>query len=462
MTTLTLTPDLDAAELRGQVAGDVVFPGDPGWDEARLAWNLAADQRPGVVVYAESAEDVAAVVTFARLRGYRVAPQGTGHNAAGLGQLDAETILLKTERMRSVEVDARAARVRAGAGVIWQEVVDAAAEHGLAALHGSSHDVGVVGYSLGGGIGWYARRYGMAANSVLAVELVTADGRIVRADADCEPELFWAVRGGGGSFGIVTAIELALLPIAEVYAGAMFWPIERATEVLTAYAAWADALPDEVTTAGRVMQFPPFPAVPEPLRGKAFAIVEAVVIGDEAHGAELVAPMRALEPAMDTVALVPAPSITTLHMDPPQPVPGASDGTMLREVTDETVEAMVAAAGVGAGSPLLSVELRQLGGALARRAPGNGAAAALDGAYALHAVGMAPTPEAAAAVHDHVDGLLEAMAPWTAERTYFNFTERAVGDDELHDAGTVARLRAVKAAVDPDELFRVVHPIRPA
>ena len=260
----------------------------------------------------------------------------------------------------------------------------------------------------------------------------------------------------------MTAIELALLPIAEVYAGAMFWPIERATEVLTAYAAWADALPDEVTTAGRVMQFPPFPAVPEPLRGKAFAIVEAVVIGDEAHGAELVAPMRALEPAMDTVALVPAPSITTLHMDPPQPVPGASDGTMLREVTDETVEAMVAAAGVGAGSPLLSVELRQLGGALARRAPGNGAAAALDGAYALYAVGMAPTPGAAAAVHDHVDGLLEAMAPWTAERTYFNFTERAVGDDELHDAGTVARLRAVKAAVDPDELFRVVHPIRPA
>jgi FAD/FMN-containing dehydrogenase len=462
MTTLTLTPDLDAAELRGQVAGDVVFPGDPGWDEARRAWNLAADQRPGVVVYAQSAEDVAAVVTFARLRGYRVAPQGTGHSAAGLGQLDAETILLKTERMRSVEVDARAARVRAGAGVIWQEVVDAAAEHGLAALHGSSHDVGVVGYSLGGGIGWYSRRYGMSANSVLAVELVTADGRIVRADADTEPELFWAVRGGGGSFGIVTAIELALLPIAEVYAGAMFWPIERATEVLTAYAAWADGLPDEVTTAGRVMQFPPFPDVPEPLRGKAFAIVETVVIGDEAHGAELVAPMRALEPAMDTVALVPAPSITALHMDPRQPVPGAGDGTILREVTDETVDAMVAAAGVGAGSPLLSVELRQLGGALARRAPANGAAAALDGDYVLYAVGMAPTPEAVEAVHEHIAGLREAMAPWTAERTYFNFAERAVGDDELYDADTVARLRAVKAAVDPDELFRAVHPIRPA
>ena len=462
MTTLTLTPDLDAAELRSCVAGDVVFPGDPNWDEARRAWNLAADQHPGVVVYAESAEDVAAVVSFARMRGYRVAPQGTGHNAAGLGQLDAETILLKTERMRSVEVDANGARVRAGAGVIWQEVVDAAAEHGLAALHGSSHDVGVVGYSLGGGIGWYARRFGMAANSVLAVELVTADGGIVRADAETEPELFWAIRGGGGSFGIVTAIELALLPIAEVYAGAMFWPIERATEVLTAYAAWADSLPDEVSTAGRVMQFPPFPDVPEPLRGKAFAIVEAVVIADEAHGAELVAPMRALEPAMDTVALVPAPSITALHMDPPHPVPGAGDGTMLREVTAETVAAMVAAAGVGAGSPLISVELRQLGGALARRAPGHGAAASLEGAYALYAVGMAPTPQAVDAVHAHTEGLLHALAPWTAERTYFNFTERRVDQRELHDADTLARLRAVKAEVDPDELFRVVHPVRPA
>ena len=165
---------------------------------------------------------------------------------------------------------------------------------------------------------------------------------------------------------------------------------------------------------------------------------------------------------MDTVALVPAPSITALHMDPPHPVPGAGDGTMLREVTAETVAAMVAAAGIGAGSPLISVELRQLGGALARRAPGHGAAASLDGAYALYAVGMAPTPQAVDAVHAHTEGLLHALAPWTAERTYFNFTERRVDQRELHDADTLARLRAVKAEVDPDELFRVVHPVRPA
>jgi len=462
MTTLTLTSDLDAAELRARVEGEVVFPCDPGWDEARLAWNLAADQYPGAVVYPESAEDVAAIVSYARLRGYRVAPQGTGHNAAALGRLDPETILLKTERMRGVEVDPSRARARVDAGVIWQEVVDAAAEHGLAALHGSSHDVGVVGYSLGGGIGWYARRYGMAANSVLAVELVTADGSIVRADANTEPELFWAVRGGGGSFGVVTALEIALLPITEVYAGVLFWPVERAPEVLKAYAAWAETLPDEITSAGRIMQFPPFPSIPEPFRGNTFALVEVAALLDDVEGAALVAPLRELGPVMDTMTLVPAHALTKLHMDPPSPVPGAGDGTTIRELTDETVDALVAVAGADSGSPLLSVELRQLGGALARRAPGNGAAASLDGAYAVFAVGMAPTPEAEAETRHHVERVLDALEPWKAERTYFNFTERSVDPGDLHAAETLARLRAVKAAVDPDELFRVVHPIAPA
>jgi FAD/FMN-containing dehydrogenase len=462
MTTLTLTADLDAAELRSRVAGTVVFPSDEGWDEARRAWNLAADQRPGAVVYAESAEDVAAVVELAARRGYRVAPQGTGHFAPALGRLDDETILLKTERMRGVEVDAEGRRVRVEAGVLWQEVVAAAAPHGLAALHGSAGDVGVVGYTLGGGIGWYARRHGLAANSVLAVELVTADGRVVRADAECDPELFWAVRGGGGSFGVVTALELELFPIAEVFAGALFFPIERAPEVLKAYRAWAETVPDEVTSCGRLMQFPPFPDVPEPLRGNGFALVEVAFLGDEAAGEELLRPLRALGPVLDTAATIPASRLPELHMDPPQPVPGEGDGTMLRELTDETVDALVSVAGAGSGSQLVSVELRQLGGALARRAPGAGATAALDGAFAVFAVGMAPTPEAGAEARERIGLVLDELAPWTAERTYFNFTERAVAAEEIHDADTLGRLRELKADLDPRGIFRVVHPVSPA
>ena len=196
----------------------IVLPHDPSWDEARLAWNLSADQQPAAVALPETAADVQAVVRWARHRGLRIAPQGTGHNALPLGSL-AHTVLLKTGRMRGVEIDASAHRARVEAGVLWGEVSDAAAEHGLAALAGSSADVGVVGYSLGGGVSWLGRRYGLASNSVTAVELVNAAGELVRADAEQNTDLFWALRGGGGSFGVVTALEFTLYPIAEVYAG---------------------------------------------------------------------------------------------------------------------------------------------------------------------------------------------------------------------------------------------------
>jgi FAD/FMN-containing dehydrogenase len=161
--------------------------------------------------------------------------------------------------------------------VIWIEVVEAAAEHGLAALAGSSPDVGVVGYTLGGGLSWLVRKYGLAANKVTAVELVTADGRLVRADRDNEPDLFWALRGGGGSFGVVTALEFRLYPLTEVYAGVMFWPVERAAEVLNAWREWTATVPDEMTSVGRILQLPPLPDVPEPLRGRSFARRDLVV-----------------------------------------------------------------------------------------------------------------------------------------------------------------------------------------
>lgn len=184
----TAAPDFDG--LHGGIAGDVVAPGDEGWDLARQAWNLAVDQRPAAVALPESADDVRAIVDFARRYGLKVAPQGTGHNAAALAGELGDTILLKTQRMRGVTIDPEARTAGAEAGVIWIEVMEAAAEHGLAALAGSSPDVGVVGYTLGGGLSWLARMHGIGANQVTAVELVTAGGRLVRADRDNEPDLF--------------------------------------------------------------------------------------------------------------------------------------------------------------------------------------------------------------------------------------------------------------------------------
>src|SRR3954468_14559671 len=239
----------------------LVLPHEPGWNEARLAWNLAVDQQPAAVARPESAEDVAAVVRWARSQGLRVAPQGTGHNAAAMGSL-AHTVLVKTERMRGVTIDPVARSARVEAGVLWAEVTEAAAGHGLAALAGSSPDVGVVGYSLGGGISWLARRHGLAANNITAVELVKADGELVRADADHNADLFWALRGGGGSFGVVTALEFKLFPLPEVYAGVLFFPLARGAEVLHAWRRWVDDVPEEITSVGRFLQFPPIPDIP--------------------------------------------------------------------------------------------------------------------------------------------------------------------------------------------------------
>ena len=371
-----------------------------------------------------------------------------------------DTILVKTSRLRGVEIDAGARRARIEAGALWEDVVEPAAEQGFVVLHGSSPDVGVIGYTLGGGMGWLARSRGLAANSVTAVELVTAEGRFVRLDSENEPDLFWAVRGGGGSFGVVTAIELELYPTPELYAGAMFWPVERAGEVLRRWRDWAETVPDEVTSVGRILHFPPFPDVPEPLRGNSFVIVEAVLVGSESEGAALVMPLRELGPVMDTFAAVGATALQHLHMDPPHPVPGVGDGLFLERLPNEAIDAFVQTA----VPPLISLEIRQLGGAMANSARHHGAVGTLDASYVMFAVGMAPNPEIAAAVHEAVDLVKAGLGPWESERTYFNFAERQVGGARLYPLKTYTyqRLRKIRAAHDAGELFVSNHPIPPA
>jgi FAD/FMN-containing dehydrogenase len=454
----TTSTALDVRALREQLTGAVSVPGDSDWDGARQAWNLAVDQQPAAVAEPETVADVVAVVNFARDRGLRVAPQGTGHAAGALSSLH-DTILVKTHRMRVVEIDPDRRYARVQAGAQWADVVIPAAEHGLAALAGSSHDVGVVGYTLGGGLSWLGRKHGLASNSVLAIQVVTADGRVAVVDADHEPDLFWALRGGGGSFGIVTAIELELHPVGELYAGMLAFPWERAGEVLRAWREWTSTAPDEASSAGRILQFPPMPEVPEALRARSFAIIEVAYLGDEASGAELLAPLRALGPEIDTFAMVSPEGLLALHMDPPHPVPGTGDGAQLDIVPVEAIDALVEVAGPGSGSPLLSVELRHLGGALARAGEGHGALAMLEGDFALFAVGMAPHAAAATAVNAHVDLLKDALAPWNTGRRYLNFTERAIDTRTAYPAAAYRRLRAVKTLVDPDDLFHSNHQI---
>ena len=450
---------VDLAPLRERHRGVVLGPGDLAWDGARQAWQLAVDQHPAVIAVPESESDVAAAVDFAREAGLRVAPQATGHNPGALAPRLADALLLKTGRLVGVEIGSRHARV--GGGARWEEVVMRAQARGLAALHGSSPTVGVAGYSLGGGLGWLGRRHGLQANSVTAVELVTAGGEVVRADESTETDLFWALRGGSGNFGVVTAIEFELQPIAHVQAGCLVWDWHDSQRVLRRWADWTQEAPDDVTTSARIMQFPPLPAFPEPLRGRNVVMIDGAVVGDAGRADRLLRPLRELSPELDTFATVPAAELRRLHGDPEEPITAGSDHRMLTELPPDAVDAFVAAAGPGSGSPLTLAELRQLGGALGRRPERHGALATLDAAFLTVAVAIAPDPDSADAGAAAAQRLSAALEPWTSERRYLGFTSKPVDARLGFEPGAYGRLQRIKTAVDPDGVFLANHPIVP-
>ncbi|HEU4943604.1 MAG TPA: FAD-binding oxidoreductase [Solirubrobacterales bacterium] len=445
------------AEL--SIDGRVATPSDPDWDEARVAWNLVADQRPEAVVFAESAADVVATVRFAAEHDLRVAGQGTGHGAAALPPLEG-TVLLKTERMRGIEVDPEERTARVEAGVLSMELSAAAGEHGLCFLPGSAIDVGVTGYTLGGGLSWLGRRHGFACNNVRAIELVTAEGEPMTVDAGNEPDLFWALRGGGGGYAIVTALQLDLLPITDVYAGALLFPAEAGAEGVRIYRDWVATVSEDVTSVVRFLRPPPMPDVPEAIRDRPLLTISAACIGDREEGEAAIAPLRGIgDPIMDTFDQIPTAGLGKIHMDPEQPVPGLGNHATIRELPDEAIEAFVAYAGPESGSPLLLAELRQLGGALGRSTESSGALDKIDAAFVMLGIGLPMTPELGEAIKGHLDRMPEAMGPWAAEGGYFNFAERPCDADAILPAETCARLAEVKRRYDPENRIVANHPV---
>src|SRR3954454_1302977 len=292
-TTVTRTDTPAAEALRGLLGGRIHLPGDPGYDAARPPRNVAVHHPQAAAALPRTAAEVATVVRVAAEAGLRVAPQSTGHNAGPLAAqgLD-DVVIVRTSEMGTAIADPVRGIVRVEGGAIWEPAVDAAAAHGKAVLHGSSPDVGIAGYSLGGGIGWYARKLGLAANSLTAVEIVIADGSLVRADATTNPELFWAVRGGGGNFGVVTALEFAMFDIQTAYAGFLMWDLADIEPVLREWAAWAPTAPDEVTTSFRAMRMPPMPELPEFIRGKELVVIDGAVLDPDERGEQLLAGLR--------------------------------------------------------------------------------------------------------------------------------------------------------------------------
>jgi FAD/FMN-containing dehydrogenase len=447
--------------LRGLCGGALQLPGDAGYDEARMPWNVAVDQRPAAVAYPASAIETAQVVRAAIASGLRVAPQSTGHNAGPLGPLD-DVVIVRTSAMTHVDIDPVLHRARVGGGTLWLPVVEAAAQHGFATLHGSSPDVGVAGYSLGGGMGWYARKLGLQTNSIRALEMVTPDGNIIQANADENPEIFWAARGGSGNFGIVTAMEFDIFPIESAFGGMLVWDRTELERVLRRWVDWADQAPDEVTTSFRVLNLPPLPELPAAFRGRQLVVIDGAVLASDERSAEIIAALRELNPEIDTFSRVPAASLVRLHMDPEGPTPGVSNSVLIDGMPEAAIDAFLESAGPDSRSSLLAHELRQLGGALGRPHPGAGALPMVDGQFLAFGVGIAATPEMGAAGQRDADIFAAAMSPFGSGRQYLNFVEHAIDASAGYDPVTWGRLVTLKSALDPNGIMVGNHRVRRA
>lgn len=452
-----MSTSADIETLRAALAGDAVAEGDAGWDAARQAWNLTADQRPPLVVMAGSTADVATAVRFAAANGLKVAPQSTGHGATSMGDL-AGTILLKTSRLTGVSVDPAARTATVEAGALWSDVVAPAGEHGLVGLHGLSRAVGVAGYVLGGGIGWLSRVHGFASTHVRAFEVVDAEGEAPRVDATSDPDLFWALRGGGGRPVIVTSFELELFELREAFGGALIWPLAEAEAVVGAWREWIATVPDELSSTLKLIRYPPLPTVPDKLRGRAVVAIMLAFAGTAERGAELVAPLRSVgTPLIDTLAAISGAALADIAGDPTNPTPAFGHASLVERIGVAETDALLAVAGPGVDTPLVSVEIRHLGGALRDADPDPGAAGTLDAEGLFYSTAPVTSPQAEAAILAAQREAGERFAPFAGARdTILTFDEQRPMRDAF--APEVAdRLEAIATARDPGGLFVANH-----
>jgi FAD/FMN-containing dehydrogenase len=436
------------ADLDASTTGTVAVEGGEDYDNLVSPWNLAVPVRPAAVLAARTAQDVATAVRFARRHGLLVTPQATGHGP--IAEL-VGAILVDTKGLDECVIHPEG-WARVGAGVKWIRVVQAAAPYGLAPLSGSITDVGIVGYTTGGGLGPMARTYGLAIDRVRAIEVVTGDGVLRRVTPTDHPELFFGLRGGKGMLGIVTAIEFDLVHQPTFYGGSLWFDGEHAATVIDRWRRWSAGLPEAATTSFALFQLPAMPDVPPLLAERLTLSVRYVWTGDPAEGEHWFAAMRDAAPVLlDDVALKPYTDIDSVHTDPLDPLPAHEAATVLTDFPAEAADRLLALTGPGSGSPQVLVEVRQMGGAVGRGGAHGSAFCARDAAYALLLVGIAGTPGTEA----HGDAVLKALAPWTGGHRMPNFTFAGKDYLDAYDATTLARLRRAIRTYDPDGVMAI-------
>lgn len=442
-------------QIRARVSGQVLTAQDDGYDTARQAWNLTVNQYPALIVVAATAKDIAEAVCFADEQNLDIAVKGGAH---GTIREANGSMLIVTSQMTDVIVSAAAKTAWVSAGAKWGRVLEQTQAVGLAPLLGSSPDVGAVGYTLGGGMGWLARNYGLSTDSVNRFELITANGEMLNVSATENADLFWGLRGGGGNFGVVTGMEIRLYPVTTVYGGNLFYPIHKAKEVYAHYRRWIANAPDELTSSVVLMNFPPFPSVPDFLRGQSFVIVRGCYSGSVEQGEELLKHWRTWEaPLMDGFTAMPFSQVAAISNDPVDPMPSHSSGMWLNDISDETVDALIRYAVPRNGPPLLAfAEVRHAGGAISRVDQQSAAYGNRDAQHILQVVGGAPTPEILEAVKQHIAQLKRALTPHLHGGVYMNFLE-GYEAREATRAGfppeNLQRLQMLKSKYDPKNCF---------
>lgn len=441
--------------LRAAVRGTVALPGEAGY-ELSAAWNLAVQLRPRAVIAAADSQDVVHTIQFAAAYGYRVAVQCTGHGAVAMGGDDV--LLIHTGRLDELQIDPQSRLAKLGAGRTWRSVIDAAVRHGLAPNVGSAIDVGVVGFLTGGGIGPLVRTFGVASDWVTAFDVVTGDGELLHVTAEDHEDLFWGLRGGKGTLGIVCAVEIQLTPCAEIYGGALYYDGQDAARMLHRWARWTRDLPEHANTSLALLNLPALPAVPPPLAGRLTVAVRFTSPEPAAVCAPLLADMRTVAaPLIDTVTTRPHTEIGAVHADPTQPQAVSQATTLLHDLPDPAIDALLAIAGPGADSPQTLTELRLLGGAYARPATHPSAFCHRDAAYNLFVTGRLTD-----ANEQRAKEVIGAVAPWATGGMLPNFA--AAGDPRTtrhrYDAATLIRLSAVADRYDPGGVLWVGQVIR--
>jgi FAD/FMN-containing dehydrogenase len=428
-------------------------PGTPAYAAAGASFQLAVPVDPAGAYTARSVDDVVAAVAAARRSGRPLRLTTTGHAMGRTGPL-TDSLLLRPVLDEPVRVDPAARTARVPAGKTWGDVLPETTRYGLTALHGSSATVGVIGYLLGGGLGFYGRRFGLAANSLRSLTVVLADGEVVETSSTRRPDLFWALRGGGGGFGVVVAAEIDLIPMHRIVTGMAVWDAADAVRLAPVWQAWARTAPPEITTSFRMLSLPPLPFLPPYLAGKRVLALDGAAIGPDAEriADELLSPLAALRPPVaNTWAEADPLALAGVHLDPAEPVPFHSDSALLDEIGEADWARVL-----DAGPNLIALELRQLGGAFATGAANGGALDRFAAALHYYGVGLA-----GADTTQNLQAVRKALEPALTGFTAPNFVDDAGRPQRSYDDETRARVERVRRRVDPDGLFAGdVAPIR--